>query len=173
MIGRPDRCDNRQRDVSAQGPYYSATVNLKDVPMLYLWIKALHIVALVCWFAGLFYLPRLFVYHAMSEDTPSRERFCVMERKLYRGIMGPAMIATLLFGGWLAWLNPAWFTQGWMHAKLTLVVLLIGYHHMCGAQVKRFARGEKGRSHVFYRWFNEIPVLILLAIVILVVVKPF
>jgi putative membrane protein len=94
---------------------------------------------------------------------------------LYRGIMGPAMIATLVFGIWLLSLNAsAYFTQGgWMHAKLTLVVLLIGYHHMCGAQVKRFARGENTRSHVFYRWFNEVPVLILLAIVILVVVRPF
>jgi putative membrane protein len=88
--------------------------------------------------------------------------------------MGPAMIATLIFGGWLIYLNPGIFSMGgWIHAKLTLVVLLIGYHHMCGAQVKRFARGENTRSHVFYRWFNEVPVLILLAIVILVVVKPF
>ncbi|MFM9381665.1 protoporphyrinogen oxidase HemJ [Pseudomonas sp. UV AK001] len=142
--------------------------------MLYLWIKALHIVSIVCWFAGLFYLPRLFVYHAQSEDTISKERFIVMERKLYRGIMGPAMIAALIFGGWLIYLNPGIFSSGgWIHAKLTLVVLLIGYHHMCGAQVKRFARGENTRSHVFYRWFNEVPVLILLAIVILVVVKPF
>ena len=143
--------------------------------MLYLWLKALHIVSMVCWFAGLFYLPRLFVYHAQSEDTVSKERFSIMERKLYRGIMGPAMIATLVFGIWLISLNPsAYFTQGaWMHAKLTLVVILIGYHHMCGAQVKRFARGENTRSHVFYRWFNEVPVLILLAIVILVVVRPF
>lgn len=142
--------------------------------MLYLWIKALHIVSIVCWFAGLFYLPRLFVYHAQSEDTVSQERFSVMERKLYRGIMGPAMIATLAFGIWLIALNPGLFSSGaWIHAKLTLVVLLIGYHHMCGAQVKRFARGENTRSHVFYRWFNEVPVLVLLAIVILVVVKPF
>jgi putative membrane protein len=142
--------------------------------MLFLWLKAFHIVSMVCWFAGLFYLPRLFVYHSMSEDIASRERFCIMERKLYRGIMGPAMIATLAFGIWLISLNPSgYFSQAWMHVKLTLVVLLIGYHHVCGAQVKRFARGEKGRSHVYYRWFNEIPVLILLAIVILVVVKPF
>ena len=142
--------------------------------MLYLWIKAFHIVSVVCWFAGLFYLPRLFVYHAQSEDAVSKERFSIMERKLYRGIMGPAMIATLIFGGWLIYLNPGIFSMGgWIHAKLTLVVLLIGYHHMCGAQVKRFARGENTRSHVFYRWFNEVPVLILLAIVILVVVKPF
>ena len=142
--------------------------------MLYLWLKALHIIAMVCWFAGLFYLPRLFVYHAMSNDTTSHERFCIMERKLYRGIMGPAMIATLIFGGWLISLNPSgYFSQGWMHVKLTLVILLIGYHHMCGAQVKRFARGENKRSHVFYRWFNEVPVVFLLAIVILAVVKPF
>ncbi|MDB5983808.1 MAG: rane protein [Pseudomonas sp.] len=141
--------------------------------MLYLWLKAFHIVSIVCWFAGLFYLPRLFVYHSLSEDAVSRERFSVMERKLYRGIMGPAMVATLVFGIWMISLTPGYFSQGWMHAKLTLVVLLIGYHHVCGAQVKRFARGENGRSHVFYRWFNEIPVLILLAIVILVVVRPF
>lgn len=143
--------------------------------MLYLWLKAFHIVSVVCWFAGLFYLPRLFVYHAQSEDSISRERFCLMERKLYRFIMGPAMIAALIFGIWLISLNPsAYFGQGgWMHAKLALVVILIGYHHMCGAQVKRFARGENTRSHVFYRWFNEVPVLILLAIVILVVVRPF
>ncbi|TBU94841.1 protoporphyrinogen oxidase HemJ [Stutzerimonas kirkiae] len=142
--------------------------------MLYLWLKALHIVAMVCWFAGLFYLPRLFVYHAMSEDAPSRERFCVMERKLYRGIMLPSMIATLAFGIGMLSINPGLFASGgWLHAKLALVLVLIGYHHMCGAQLKRFARGENRRGHVFYRWFNEFPVLLLLAIVILVVVKPF
>ncbi|WP_312244369.1 protoporphyrinogen oxidase HemJ [Stutzerimonas nitrititolerans] len=142
--------------------------------MLYLWLKALHIVAIVCWFAGLFYLPRLFVYHAMSEDQLSRERFQTMERKLYRGIMMPSMIATLLFGIGMITMNPGLFaTGGWLHAKLTLVIVLIGYHHLCGAQLKRFARDENNRSHVFYRWFNEFPVLLLLAIVILVVVKPF
>ena len=142
--------------------------------MLYLWLKALHIVAIVCWFAGLFYLPRLFVYHAMSEDAISRDRFQVMERKLYRGIMIPSMIATLAFGIGMIALNPALFSSGgWLHAKLALVLLLIGYHHMCGAQLKRFARDENTRSHVFYRWFNEFPVLLLLAIVILVVIKPF
>ena len=142
--------------------------------MLYLWLKALHIIAMVCWFAGLFYLPRLFVYHAMSADEISRERFCTMERKLYRGIMLPSMIATLIFGIWLISLNPSYyFSQGWMHAKLALVIALIAYHHICGAQLKRFSRGENQRSHVFYRWFNEAPVLALLAIVILVVVKPF
>ena len=141
--------------------------------MLFLWIKALHIVSVVCWFAGLFYLPRLFVYHAQSQDSTSQERFVTMERKLYRGIMLPSMIATLVFGIWLMSLTPGFLSQGWMHAKLSLVILLVGYHHMCGAQLKRFARGENTRSHVFYRWFNEVPVLILLAVVILVVVKPF
>lgn len=141
--------------------------------MLYLWIKALHIIAIVCWFAGLFYLPRLFVYHAQASDAASQERFCIMERKLYRGIMNPSMIATLVLGAWLLYLTPAWLHMGWLHAKLTLVLLLVGYHHVCGAQLKRFARGENKRGHVFYRWFNEIPVLFLLAIVILVVVKPF
>lgn len=142
--------------------------------MLYLWLKALHLIAMVCWFAGLFYLPRLFVYHAMSEDSVSRERFCVMERRLYRGIMLPSMLATLIFGIGMLALNPYLFlTGGWLHAKLALVVLLIGYHHMCGVQVKRFARGETPHSHVFYRWFNEVPVLFLIAIVILAVIKPF
>lgn len=142
--------------------------------MLYLWLKALHIVAIVCWFAGLFYLPRLFVYHAMSEDQASQARFQIMERKLYRGIMMPSMIATLLFGIAMVAMNPGLFASGgWLHTKLALVVLLIGYHLMCGAQLKRFARNENNRSHVFYRWFNEFPVLLLLAIVILVVVKPF
>ncbi|MEB2328135.1 MAG: protoporphyrinogen oxidase HemJ [Pseudomonas sp.] len=142
--------------------------------MLYLWLKAFHLISIVCWFAGLFYLPRLFVYHAMSDDAPSRERFKVMERKLYRGIMLPSMVATLAFGIAMAALNPTLFTGGgWLHVKLALVLLLIGYHHMCGAQLKRFARDENVRGHVFYRWFNEVPVLFLLAIVILAVIKPF
>ena len=142
--------------------------------MLYLWLKTFHLISIVCWFAGLFYLPRLFVYHAMSDDAPSRERFKVMERKLYRGIMLPSMVATLAFGIAMAALNPTLFTGGgWLHVKLALVLLLIGYHHMCGAQLKRFARDENVRGHVFYRWFNEVPVLFLLAIVILAVIKPF
>ncbi|EKM96183.1 membrane protein [Stutzerimonas degradans] len=142
--------------------------------MLYLWLKAFHLISIVCWFAGLFYLPRLFVYHAMSDDAPSRERFKIMERKLYRGIMLPSMVATLAFGIAMAALNPTLFTGGgWLHVKLALVLLLIGYHHMCGTQLKRFARDENVRGHVFYRWFNEVPVLFLLAIVILAVIKPF
>lgn len=141
---------------------------------MYLWFKALHIISMVCWFAGLFYLPRLFVYHAMSDDAPSHERFCIMERKLYRGIMHPSMVATVVFGGLMLWQNPGlWQTGAWLHAKLTLVALLIGYHHACGRILRRFAAGDNQRGHVWFRWFNEVPVIFLLAIVILVVVKPF
>ena len=138
-----------------------------------LWVKAFHLMAVIAWFAALFYLPRLFVYHAMSEDETSRERFKVMERKLYRGIMTPAMIATLVLGLWLLYLNPAWLKMGWMHTKLLLVVLLIGYHHVCLVHMKRFARDENRKSHVYFRWFNEIPVVFLVLIVLLAVVKPF
>lgn len=140
---------------------------------MYLWIKALHLISVVTWFAALFYLPRLFVYHAMAEDEISRERFKVMERKLYRGIMTPSMIAVLVLGGWLLYLNPGLMKMGWMHAKLALVLLLIGYHHVCLAYLKKFARNENSKSHVFYRWFNEAPVLILIAVICLAVVKPF
>jgi putative membrane protein len=140
--------------------------------MLYLWIKALHLVAIVCWFAGLFYLPRLFVYHAMSSDLPSRERFCIMERKLYRGIMTPSLIATVGLGLWMLHLNPALLASAWLHLKLSLVLLLIGYHLLCGVEMRRFAENRNRRGHVFYRWFNEAPVLFLLAVVILAVVKP-
>ena len=139
-----------------------------------LWLKALHIISVICWFAALFYLPRLFVYHAQADDTISKERFKIMERKLYRGIMTPAMIASLVFGGWMLIENWSFYkTQGWMHAKLTLVFFLIGYHHMCLAFMKKFAADANTKSHVFYRWFNEVPVIFLIAIVILAVVKPF
>lgn len=140
---------------------------------MYLWIKAFHIIAVVTWFAALFYLPRLFVYHAMSEDTISHERFKIMERKLYRGIMTPSMLVAVGLGIWMLLLLPAWMTQGWMHAKLTLVTALIGYHFACGHYLRQFANDRNTRSHVFYRWFNEAPVLLLIAVVILVVVKPF
>lgn len=139
-----------------------------------LWVKALHIISLVCWFAGLFYLPRLFVYHAACEDAPGRERFKIMERKLYRGISTPSMIATVIFGVWLLSYNPSgYFSQGWIHVKLTLVALLIIYHFYCGHLLKVFRDDRNQRSHVFYRWFNELPVLALIAIVFLAVVKPF
>lgn len=136
-----------------------------------LWIKSLHIVFMVTWFAGLFYLPRLFVYHAMSEDPPSIERFKIMERKLYYGIMAPGAILTIAFGLWL-WLAYG-FSGGWLNAKLALVALLIGYHLWCGKLLADFRRDRNTRSHVWYRWFNEIPVVFLIGIVVLVVVKPF
>ena len=140
---------------------------------MYLWIKAFHLIAVITWFAALFYLPRLFVYHAMSEDSASIKRFKVMERKLLRGIMTPSMIVAVGLGLWLISLMPGYMSQGWMHAKLFLVVLLLGYHHWCGRLVKTFANDANTRSHVWYRWFNEVPVVALIAIVILVIVKPF
>jgi protoporphyrinogen IX oxidase len=136
-----------------------------------LWIKALHISFMVTWFAGLFYLPRLFVYHAMSSDAPSIERFKIMERKLYFGIMTPGAILTIIFGLWL-WLGYG-VSGGWMHAKLFLVLILILYHLYCGKLVSDFKHNRNHYGHVFYRWFNEFPVLILFAVIILVVVKPF
>jgi len=136
-----------------------------------LWIKALHIVFVVSWFAGLFYLPRLFVYHAQAEDAPSRERFKVMERRLYRGIMTPAMVLTLASGLWMWWRYD--FAGGWLYAKVALVVGLVAYHFWMRALLAEFARDANRRTHVFFRWVNEIPTVILVAIVILVVVKPF
>ncbi len=136
-----------------------------------LWLKWLHIVFMVTWFAGLFYLPRLFVYHAMSEDTASRERFKVMERKLYYGIMAPGALFTIVFGTWL-WLGYGpW--GAWIHAKLGLVGVLVVYHLYCGKLLKDFAQGRNTKSHVWFRWFNEFPVLILFASVWLVLFKPF
>ncbi|EAQ67474.1 hypothetical protein MED121_16144 [Marinomonas sp. MED121] len=139
-----------------------------------LWVKAFHLVAMVSWFAGLFYLPRIFVYHADAKDTISNERFKIMERKLYRGIMTPAAVVTLALGIWLVSFNPEYYMKsGWFHAKLTLVVVLLGYHHACGRLLKKFANDANTRSHVFFRWFNELPVFILIAIAILVIVRPF
>ena len=135
-----------------------------------LWLKSLHIIFMVTWFAGLFYLPRLFVYHAMSEDTPSLERFKVMERKLYFGIMTPGAVLTLLFGVWL-WLGYG-FGGRWLHAKLVLVIVLVAYHLYCGKLVADFKNNRNRHNHIYYRWFNELPVLILAAIVLLVVLKP-
>lgn len=141
-----------------------------------LWIKAFHIIAVVCWFAMLFYLPRLFVYHAMTDDQATKERFKIMERKLYRGIGTPSLIGTVVFGVWLViydWPNfwNYYSSVSWFWIKIALVVLLIGYHHVCGAYVKRFARDEVDKSHIYFRWFNEFPTVILISVVILVVVK--
>lgn len=139
-----------------------------------LWVQAFHIIFMVTWFAGLFYLPRLFVYHAMCEDEPGRERFKVMERKLYYGIMTPAAALTIGFGLWLLFAY-AWETYRammWLHIKLLLVFVLIAYHVYCGRLLLAFRRDANVHSHVFYRWLNELPVLLLVAIVVLVVVKP-
>ena len=134
-------------------------------------VKSLHIIFMVTWFAGLFYLPRLFVYHAMSDDRPSIERFKVMERKLFYGIMTPGGVITVASGLWL-WLG--WgFHGGWLHAKLALVAILAAYHLWCGKLVADFRREQNRHSHVWYRWFNEFPVLVLFAVVFLVVLKPF
>lgn len=141
--------------------------------MLLLWVKAFHIVAVVCWFAALFYLPRLFVYHAMSEDSPSRERFKVMERKLYRGIMTPSAIATVVLGGWLLSFNMEYYRVAWwIKAKLVLVLGLVCYHAACGYFLRALAEDRDQRSHIFYRFFNEIPVFLLIAIVLLAVLRP-
>lgn len=139
-----------------------------------IWVKAFHIVAMVCWFAGLFYLPRLFVYHSDCQDQPGRERFKIMERKLYRGISTPSMVMTLVFGFWLTTYNPTgYFTQDWLRAKLVLVAILVAYHFYCGHLVRVFRDDANHHSTVFYRWFNEFPVLILIAVVVLATVKPF
>lgn len=137
-----------------------------------LWIKSLHIIFMVTWFAGLFYLPRLYVYHATCklDDANSIARFKIMERKLFWGIMTPGAILTILFGMWL-WLGYG-FSGGWLHIKLKLVVLLIIYHVYCGKLLYDFKHDKNKHSHVYYRWFNEIPVILLIAIVILVVLKP-
>ncbi len=140
-----------------------------------MWLKAFHLIFMVTWFAGLFYLPRLFVYHAMAEDEIGRERFKIMERKLYFGIMTPGMLLTWLFGIWML-VDYAWDvygTQGWLHAKLALLACLLLYHLACGKWLLDFRRDRNRHSHVFYRWINEIPVFFLIAIVILATVKPF
>ncbi|WP_196161197.1 protoporphyrinogen oxidase HemJ [Reinekea sp. G2M2-21] len=138
-----------------------------------LWIKSLHIIFVITWMAAIFYLPRLFVYHAMSEDQISKDRFKIMERKLYRGIMTPSMILALIFGAWLIYLVPGYLQMGWLHAKLTFVLGLVVYHFWCGKILNDFKDDNNVKNHVWFRWFNEIPVIALFVIVIMVVVKPF
>jgi putative membrane protein len=136
-----------------------------------LWIKAFHIIFMVTWFGGLFYLPRLFVYHAMSTDEVSLERFKIMERTLFYGIMTPGAVLTLFFGMWL--MLGYDFSGGWLNVKLLLVGVLVIYHVYLGILMLDFKHGRNRHGHVYYRWLNEFPILILVAIVILVVVKPF
>ena len=137
-----------------------------------LWIKALHIVFVSSWFAGLFYLPRIFVNLAMETNPVVNERLLIMARKLYR-FMTLLMVPALVLGLWL-WLQYGIGEQSiWMYLKLVLVILLIGYHHICKSLLKKFENGENTHSHIWYRWFNEVPVLGMIAVVILVVVKPF
>jgi len=137
---------------------------------MYLWIKAFHIVFIASWFAGLFYLPRIFVNLAQESDATATARLLGMARRLYR-FTTMLMIPALLLGLWL-WLGYG-IQGGWLHAKLALVVLAIGYHHACGSILKKFEGGVNKRSHTWFRWFNEVPVVLLMLIVILVVVKPF
>lgn len=139
-----------------------------------LWVKALHIVFITSWFAGLFYLPRIYVNLADETAPAARDRLLGMARRLYR-FMLPLAVLALAFGLWL-WLGYGIGSgpgNGWMHAKLAIVALLIGYHHGCGRLLAKFERGENRRSALWYRWFNEVPVILLLATVVLVVVKPF
>ena len=135
-----------------------------------LWVKAFHIIFVTSWFAGLFYLPRIYVNLAMAKQETEIERLLLMAGKLYR-FMTPLGVLALAFGTWL-WLGFG-FSGGWLHAKLFLVLLLILYHFYCGKLLKDFRAGKNEKSHVWYRWFNEFPVLALTLVVILVVVKPF
>jgi len=138
----------------------------------FLWIKAFHVMFVVMWFAGLFYLPRLFVYHAVTTDQISIERFKVMERRLYI-IMSVGALLAVLCGIGMLLAVPGYLQMGWLHAKLTLVLLLVAYHLWCRHLVRVFAQDRNTHSQRWYRWFNEAPSLLLIAIVILVVVKPF
>jgi len=137
-------------------------------------LKTLHIIFMTAWFAGLFYLPRLFVYHAMADDKISLNRFIIMERKLLYGIMTPSAVFTLIFGFLLTFLYlPLYFEQTWFILKIILVISLIIYHIWCVNLYKNFAKNKNKHSHIWYRWFNEIPVVILVLIVSLVIYKPF
>ena len=138
-----------------------------------LWLKAFHLIFMVAWFAGLFYLPRLFVNHVMTENHDTSEHFKIMERKLYRFI-GPWMVLTLIFGFWMLF-EYAWAAFGsmlWLQIKLALIALLVAYHFYCGKLVRDFAQDKNQHSHVWYRWFNELPVLVLFAVILLTVLKP-
>ena len=135
-----------------------------------LWIKIFHLLFVISWFAGLFYMPRILVNLAMEQNDAAYARLLLMARKLYR-FMTLIAVPALVFGLWL-WLGYG-ISGGWLHAKLVLVVVLIGYHHACGSLLRKFEQKRNARSHVWFRWFNEVPVLVLLTTLILVVLKPF
>jgi putative membrane protein len=137
-----------------------------------LWLKAFHVIFVITWFAGLFYLPRLFVYHAVATDAPGLERFVVMERRLF-SIMTLGATLAVVFGVSMIVAAPGYLHFGWLHAKLTLVAALIGYHAWCRTLMTAFREGRNTHSQRWYRYFNEVPALLLIAIVILAVVKPF
>jgi putative membrane protein len=137
-------------------------------------VKALHVVSVISWMAGLLYLPRLFVYHAAeAPGSATSETFKVMERRLYRAIMNPAMMATWAFGLAMLWMNPGWLQDGWMHAKLFLVLVMTAAHHMMGRWRKGFAADENKNSARYYRIANEVPTLVMVVVVFLVITKPF
>jgi len=145
---------------------------------MYEWVKAFHIIAVIAWMAGMLYLPRLFVYHCAAEKgSVQSETFKVMERRLLRAIINPAMIATWLLGLWLAWHGPdsryGWFASGWLETKIVLVLALSALHGMLARWVKDFAIDSNRHSQRFYRIINEVPTILMIAIVILAVVKPF
>jgi putative membrane protein len=145
---------------------------------VYDWIKAFHIIAVIAWMAGMLYLPRLFVYHCVAEKgSVQSETFKVMERRLLRGIINPAMILAITLGLWLAWLGPdsryGWFASGWLQAKIALVLALSAVHGLFARWVKAFAADRNRHSQRFYRFINEVPTVLMIAIVILVVLKPF
>lgn len=140
-----------------------------------LWLRAIHIIFFTSWFAGLFYLPRLFVYHALNTNDETSKLLKVMEKRLFFAIMNPAAVLTLFTGIWMLW-DYAWAAfshSGWLYLKLILVAALLAYHFYCWKWLRLFSRDQNSHSHVFYRWINEIPTVILIAIVILVIVKPF
>lgn len=140
----------------------------------YSWLKALHVIAVMSWMAGMLYLPRLFVYHAdAAPGSDKSETFKIMERRLLKFIINPAMIASFALGGLMLWLNPGLFSEGWMHVKLACLVLLTGVHGFCAKSVKLFARDANVRPAKFYRWLNEAPTVLIIIIVIMVVVRPF
>lgn len=140
----------------------------------YLIIKSLHIIAVISWMAGLLYLPRLFVYHAdVPADSERSKMLKIMERRLYKFIMNPAMIASWVFAGLMLYANTDLFSQGWVHAKLTLVILMTGAHHAFGAWVKKFAADQNTKSDKFYRITNEVPTILMIIIVFLAILKPF